>query len=73
MNRSEQPKRQKPKKEQGKKQTENRAALKAAAKKQPISDKEVRKYLQMLDRRGVNTLMVPLKTKGENHEELKPW
>ncbi len=49
------------------------AALKQAAKKVPISDKEVRKYLQMLDRRGVNTLMVPLTTKGEDHEELKPW
>ncbi len=49
------------------------AMRKAATKKEPISDKEVRKYLRMLDRRGVNTLMVPLKTEGARDEELKPW
>jgi Ca-activated chloride channel family protein len=46
---------------------------KAQMKKEPISDKELRKYQKMLDQRGINTLMVPLKTKGENSNELKPW
>ena len=42
-------------------------------KKEPISDKELRKYQKMLDQRGINTLMVPLKTKGDDNHELKPW
>ena len=46
---------------------------KAQAKKEPISDKELRKYQKMLDQRGINTLVVPLKTKGEQNNELKPW
>ena len=46
---------------------------KAQMKKEPISDKELRKYQKMLDQRGINTLMLPLKTKGEDSDELKPW
>ena len=42
-------------------------------KKEPISDKELRKYQKMLDQRGINTLMVPLETKGDDNHELKPW
>jgi Ca-activated chloride channel family protein len=42
-------------------------------KKEPISDKELRKYQKMLDQRGINTLMVPLNTKGDDNHELKPW
>ena len=45
----------------------------AQMKKEPISDKELRKYQKMLDQRGINTLMVPLETKGDDNHELKPW
>ena len=51
---------------------ENQKA-KAQMKKEPISDKELRKYQKMLDQRGINTLMVPLETKGEKSNENKPW
>ncbi len=42
-------------------------------KKAPISDKEVRKYLNRLENRGINTLLVPLHTKGEKDEQLNDW
>jgi len=48
-------------------------AQKSQIKKEPISEKELRKYQKMLDKRGINTLMVPLNTKGEKSDELKPW
>jgi Ca-activated chloride channel family protein len=48
-------------------------AIGSALKKEPISDKEMAKYLKMLDKRGVNTLLVPLNSKGDRDEEIKPW
>jgi hypothetical protein len=61
----------KSKKAKNKKQkTEN---IQKAIKKDPISDKEVAKYLKMLDKRGVNTLLVPLNSKGDKNEETTPW
>ena len=45
-----------------------------AAVADPISDMEERKYNQMLDKRGIKTLMVPLSGKGEpNEDETTPW
>lgn len=41
---------------------------------QPISDMEERKYNQMLDKRGIKTLMIPLSGKGAPHDdETTPW
>ena len=42
-------------------------------KAKPISDMQERKYEKMLDKRGIKTLMVPLKTKGGDHEETTAW
>ncbi len=63
------------KKKDNKKDKSDKEKQKAAAqmKKEPISDKELRKYQKMLDQRGINTLMVPLETKGDDNHELKPW
>ena len=45
-----------------------------AAMAEPISDMEERKYNQMLDKRGIKTLMIPLSGKGESHDdETTPW
>ncbi|WP_345988905.1 tetratricopeptide repeat protein [Sulfurimonas sp. HSL1-2] len=45
-----------------------------AAMADPISDMEERKYNQMLDKRGIKTLMIPLSGKGEPHDdETTPW
>jgi len=45
-----------------------------AAMAEPISDMEERKYNQMLDKRGIKTLMIPLSGKGEPHDdETTPW
>lgn len=52
---------------------EKQQEAQAQMKKEPISEQELRKYQKMLDQRGINTLMVPLKTKGEQNDELKPW
>lgn len=41
-------------------------------KKEPISDMEIRKWNRVLERRAVNTLLLPLKTKGEP-DEKNPW
>ena len=43
------------------------------AKKEPISDMQERKYEKMLEKRGIKTLMVPLKTEGKPHEETTAW
>jgi len=43
------------------------------AKEEPISEMQERKYEQMLDKRGIKTLMVPLKTEGDPHEETTAW
>ncbi len=40
---------------------------------QPISDMEERKYKKILNKRGINTLMLPLSTKGEKSDEQNPW
>lgn len=56
-----------------KKSDEEKTKAESQMKKEPISDKELRKYQKMLDQRGINTLMVPLETKGEDSDELKPW
>jgi Ca-activated chloride channel family protein len=42
-------------------------------KKVPISNIEEAKYKKMLNNRGVNTLLLPINTKGDKNEELKPW
>jgi Ca-activated chloride channel family protein len=55
------------------KEKKDKAQAMKAFKKEPISDKEVSKYLKMLDKRGVNTLLVPLNTKGAKDEETTPW
>ncbi len=71
-----QPKKETPKKENKKAKPEKKKAQQAMqnpTKKSPISDKEVAKYLKMLDKRGVNTLLVPLNQKGDRHEETTPW
>ncbi len=60
--------------EQQKKEQQQRQMQQAAAKAQPISDMEERKYNQMLNKRGIKTLMVPLKGKGEpKNDETTPW
>ncbi len=43
------------------------------ANEDPLSDMQERKYEKMLDKRGIKTLMVPLKTEGEPHEETTAW
>ena len=43
------------------------------AKKEPISAMQERKYEKMLEKRGIKTLMVPLETEGEPHEETTAW
>ncbi len=63
----------KPKKDEHEDKKQDIKAQQQTAKKEPISDKEVKKYLQILDKRGVNTLLLPLKSKGETDEEIKPW
>jgi len=42
-------------------------------KAQPISDMEERKYRKMLNKRGINTLLLPLSTKGDKRHEKNPW
>ncbi len=57
------------KKEKAKEQKMN----KGTPKEEPISDMQERKYKKMLDKRGIKTLMVPLKNKGGPHEETTAW
>ena len=49
----------------------------ADMRQDPISDMELRKWERMLNRRAVNTLMMPLPTKKSerkrSHDETKPW
>jgi Ca-activated chloride channel family protein len=54
-------------------QKEQQAAMQKEQQAMPISDNEERKYKKMLNQRGINTLMLPIQTKGEHNEELKPW
>ncbi len=41
--------------------------------KAPISNMEERKWQKMLNKRGVNTLMLPLSRGGKKNEEENPW
>jgi len=61
--------------EQQKKQNSQKKKNAAQKKKkiEPISDMEERKYKKMLNQRGINTLMLPLSTKGEKRNEKNPW
>jgi len=34
---------------------------------------EERKWNKQLEKRPINTLMMPIKTKGETHENINPW
>ena len=31
------------------------------------------KYIKMLNKKGINTLLLPLDKKGEKHYEENPW
>jgi len=68
---------QKRKEEQEKKDAEskkNQESMHSPIKKEPISDKELKKYQKMLDQRGISTLLVPLETKeGDKNDEINPW
>ncbi len=57
------------------KQKRDREKMKQSHKKpQPISDMEERKWQKALNKRGVNTLMLPLSQKGEKRNaDEKPW
>jgi len=59
-------------KEEQKKKEEAEAAQ-GEPKELPISDMQERKYEKMLDKRGIKTLMVPLKTKGGHDDETTAW
>jgi len=63
----------KPQKPKDLKKIKKQKLNKKPGKPEPISDKEVKKYLKMLDSRGVNTLLIPLNSKGADDEELKNW
>ncbi len=52
---------------------ETKAMKEGEAKEEPISDMQERKYEKMLDKRGIRTLMVPLKTEGAQDEETTAW
>ncbi len=58
-----------------KRNSKNKKSKPQKIKNVPISDMEIRKYEKMLNKRGVNTLLLPLNTKGEerNEENIKPW
>lgn len=55
------------------KKQQKKQAQASVKKAPPISDMEERKYQKMLDHRGVNTLMLPIKSKGDLHHETNPW
>jgi len=59
-------------KEEQKKKEEAEAAQ-GEPKELPISDMQERKYEKMLDKRGIKTLMVPLKTEGGHDDETTAW
>jgi len=66
-------KEQENKEENKKKEDENQSKLSDQNKTQaPISNMEERKWQKMLNKRGVNTLMIPL-NKGEKNNETNPW
>ncbi len=66
----------KEKQKQKKAQKQNRQQAKMAEQNQtqpPISNMEERKWQKMLNKRGVNTLMIPLNSKGAKQHETNPW
>lgn len=57
-----------------KSEKEQKAMRQNEAKEEPISDMQERKYEKMLDKRGIRTLMVPLKTEqGGQDNETTDW
>ena len=56
-----------------KKKKEEAEAAQGEPKALPISDMQERKYEKMLDKRGIKTLMVPLKTQGGHDDETTAW
>ncbi len=62
-------------KNQNKGKKDKKLKPKPNLKPAPISNMEVRKYEKMLNKRGVNTLLLPLNTKGERKYEnnINPW
>ena len=61
-------------KQQKKQKSQEKKNMTQKKKKvQPISNMEERKYKKMLNQRGINTLMLPLSTKGEKRNEKNPW
>ncbi len=65
---------EKAKKEKEEKQKKEEAeAAQGEPKELPISDMQERKYEKMLDKRGIKTLMVPLKTQGGHDDETTAW
>ena len=63
---------EKKRKEEAKRKEEEKAQ-EGKPQEVPISDMQERKYEKMLDKRGIKTLMVPLKTKGGRDEETTAW
>ena len=61
------------KKEKEKEKQQEAKATAQAQKNTPISKMEERKWQKMLNKRGVNTLMIPLPNKGEKRNETNPW
>lgn len=55
------------------KKDKNASKPQEAKKDTPISNVEERKWQKMLNKRGVNTLMIPLPNKGEKRNETNPW
>ena len=65
---------QKDKEQEKEKEKQQEAKATAQAQKNtPISKMEERKWQKMLNKRGVNTLMIPLPNKGEKRNETNPW
>ena len=58
-------------KEKGQKEQKTKIE-KPTQKQPPISNMEERKWHKMLESRGINTLMLPIK-KGGNDDKTKPW
>jgi Ca-activated chloride channel family protein len=56
-----------------KSEKEQQAMEQKESQEKPISDMQQRKYEKMLDKRGIRTLMVPLKTEGAKDEETTAW
>jgi len=71
---SKQQKNQNSKQKKNKEKKQNAKQKQNQIKKIPLSNMQERKYIKMLNKRGVNTLLLPLnkKSKGENSEE-NPW